>query len=131
MKVLLATDGSNHSLNAAASVDRLLDLDENSHVLVVHVLPLVRYPSQDDKLAAQAQRALDETTAAVVWPEEQVTPRLELGDPGEAIIRVAQEEEVDVIVMGARGLSTGAALLLGSTSYKVLQGAPCPVLITQ
>lgn len=130
MKVLLATDGSQHSLNAAAAVARMLKLTNDSHVLVVHVLPLVRFAGQDDVLMERAQKALDETAAAVDLSAEQVTTRLELGEPGDTLLRVAADEYVDVIVMGARGLSAGAALVLGSTSYKVLQSAPCPVLIT-
>ncbi|HLS88205.1 MAG TPA: universal stress protein [Sphingobacteriaceae bacterium] len=131
MKVLLATDGSQHSIKAAAAVTRLLRLSGDSHVLVVHALPLVRFAGQDDVLMERAQRALDETAAALDLPAEQVTTRLELGEPGEALLRVAAAENVDVIVMGARGLSAGAALVLGSTSYKVLRSAPCPVLVTQ
>lgn len=131
MKVLLATDGSSHSLNAAIALPRLLALTNESRVLVVHVLSLVRFPGQDDELSLRARQALDETVATLDMPSDQVTPRLELGSPGEALIRVAAAEEVDVIVMGARGLSTGAAVLLGSTSFKVLQEAPCPVLISR
>jgi nucleotide-binding universal stress UspA family protein len=53
------------------------------------------------------------------------------GSPAEAIIDVAETRHSDVIVMGSRGISTLAGLLLGSTSQKVVSHAPCPVLIVR
>jgi nucleotide-binding universal stress UspA family protein len=44
---------------------------------------------------------------------------LETGDPATAILRVAQAEAADLIVMGRRGLGDLAGLLLGSVSHKV------------
>jgi nucleotide-binding universal stress UspA family protein len=53
------------------------------------------------------------------------------GSPAEAIINVAETRHSDVIVMGSRGESTLAGLLLGSNSQKVVSHAPCPVLIVR
>jgi len=52
---------------------------------------------------------------------------LEMGSPKTEIIRVAQENSVDLIVVGSHGRH-GLALLLGSTANGVLHYAPCDVL---
>ena len=57
--------------------------------------------------------------------------RHESGHPAEQILRVACEEDVDLIVMGSRGLSEWKALLLGSVSAHVIHHAHCSVLIVR
>ncbi|MBA4374043.1 MAG: hypothetical protein C0402_14425 [Thermodesulfovibrio sp.] len=51
------------------------------------------------------------------------------GNPGEVISSLASEREMDLIVLGARGLSYLQSLLIGSTTEQVLKSSPCPVLI--
>jgi nucleotide-binding universal stress UspA family protein len=45
------------------------------------------------------------------------------------ILGVAQEEKASLIVLGSRGPSSAAELLLGSVSMEVLRFAQCPVLV--
>jgi nucleotide-binding universal stress UspA family protein len=54
--------------------------------------------------------------------------RVELGSPSKTILRVAQEMNVDLIVMGAQGHGTLGAMILGSTTHTVVRRATCPVL---
>ena len=63
-------------------------------------------------------------------PGEIHTEVLE-GSPAEAILDVANTRKSDLIVMGSRGLGRLTGLLLGSQSQKVVQHAPCPVLIVR
>jgi nucleotide-binding universal stress UspA family protein len=51
------------------------------------------------------------------------------GSPGEFIIKVAKEEDVDMIIMGARGLGKLKKTILGSVSDHVLSKSKVPVLI--
>ena len=51
------------------------------------------------------------------------------GSPGEFIIKVAKEQEVDMVIMGARGLGKIKKTILGSVSDHVLNKAKVPVLI--
>jgi nucleotide-binding universal stress UspA family protein len=51
-----------------------------------------------------------------------------VGDPADAILRLAQERNVDLIVMGTHGRSGLPHVLLGSVAEKVVRLAPCPVL---
>ncbi|MEZ5078634.1 MAG: universal stress protein [Solirubrobacterales bacterium] len=58
-----------------------------------------------------------------------VTTRLERGDPAAAIIRVADEGQHDLIVMGSHGHSRFRRALLGSVSERVLADSRIPVLL--
>jgi nucleotide-binding universal stress UspA family protein len=55
-------------------------------------------------------------------------PRVECGSVADTIVRVAEEEDAAVIVLGARGLS-GTAAVLGSVSQRVARHAKRPVLV--
>jgi nucleotide-binding universal stress UspA family protein len=50
-----------------------------------------------------------------------------VGRPAEEILRVAREEEIDLIVMGTHGRTGVRHLLLGSVAEAVTRHAPCPV----
>ena len=51
------------------------------------------------------------------------------GNPGEVISSLSSERAVDLIVIGARGLSYLQSMLIGSTTEQVLKSSPCPVMI--
>jgi nucleotide-binding universal stress UspA family protein len=57
-----------------------------------------------------------------------VTTRVATGLPSEEVISAAGEEDSDLIVVGTRGKTGLAHILLGSTAERVIRGAPCPVL---
>jgi nucleotide-binding universal stress UspA family protein len=50
------------------------------------------------------------------------------GIPSEEVITAARAEDSDLIVVGTRGKTGLAHILLGSTAERVIRGAPCPVL---
>ena len=56
---------------------------------------------------------------------ENVDARLESGDPADEILRCIDEEKIDCVVMGSRGLSNIKGLFLGSVSHKVANRASC------
>jgi nucleotide-binding universal stress UspA family protein len=56
---------------------------------------------------------------------------VEDGDPAHRIIEIARTENVDLIVMGRRGLGDLKGLLLGSVSHKVAQAATCACLTVE
>jgi universal stress protein A len=57
--------------------------------------------------------------------------RLEHGDPTAEVLRVAQEVQADLIVMGTHGRTGIGRLLMGSVAEHVLREAPCPVVIVK
>ena len=57
--------------------------------------------------------------------------RIENGKIYKKIINVAEELEVDIILMGTHGVSGFQDFLVGSNTYRVVMGAPCPVISVQ
>ena len=57
-----------------------------------------------------------------------VATRVATGIPSEEVVTAARAEDSDLIVVGTRGKTGLAHVLLGSTAERVIRGAPCPVL---
>lgn len=74
----------------------------------------------DNRARAYLERHLPARDAGI-WLVE--------GDVVEQVTRIAREEGVDYLVIGTERRSTLMQVVLGSTSQKILQGAPCPVLV--
>ncbi|MCS7006950.1 MAG: monovalent cation/H(+) antiporter subunit G [Gaiellaceae bacterium] len=54
-----------------------------------------------------------------------------VGDPTDAIVETARDLDADLIVVGTRGRNIAARVLLGSVSTKVVNEAPCDVLVVR
>ncbi|MFO7274611.1 MAG: universal stress protein [Bacillota bacterium] len=144
-KILLATDGSESSLAAARIAGQLASLQKDAQVIVLYVAHVPRaYYAVDEfgnkvtpevpmdvLIRRTGEPILRKTVAALGLPESQVVTEVQVGEPAEEIVDYARLEQVDLIVMGSRGLSPIKELLLGSVSDKVLRTAPCPVLIAR
>jgi len=79
-------------------------------------------------LRKHAERELRHLSAAHVPTVHDVTTRVVLGRAHRQIVKAAQEEEADLIVIGTRGFGRAAHALLGSTTEQVVRAASCPVL---
>ena len=75
--------------------------------------------SARDELAVFAHEVIDETVPMGM--------KIAVGKPAEEILRVAQEQGIDLIVMGRHGRTGLRHALLGSVSERVVRTAPCPV----
>lgn len=75
----------------------------------------------DATLAAAAAVAREAGVAVDVYPRQ--------GDPADAILDVAEEQEADLIIVGNKGMTGAKRFLLGSVPNKVSHHAPCSVLI--
>lgn len=137
MKVLVATDGSEHSMKAVA---RALEMAEREGAQVT-LMAVALYSRGDfdempfnihEKLEAQAQQALDKAKALFTAKGLSVETVLEAGQvPANNIIQRAQEGGFDKIVMGSTGLTGLKRVLLGSTAAKVVSSAPCTVTVVR
>jgi nucleotide-binding universal stress UspA family protein len=78
---------------------------------------------------SRADSILDEARASLRLRGVEAEPHTRKGDPADAIIDVAEELDIDLIVVGNKGLSGARRFLLGSVSNKVSHHAPCSVLI--
>ncbi len=79
------------------------------------------------------QQALTEMQAKVEGSdlEYPVETQCEQGDPATEIVRVAEQSDCDLIVLGSRGRSGLSRVLLGSVAESVLRRASCPALIVK
>lgn len=80
-------------------------------------------PGPDDDLADLARR--------LSRPGRTVRPRVESGDPASSILAVAEEEQVDAIVMASHGRRGLARLTLGSVTTEIARRSPVPVLVVR
>ena len=79
----------------------------------------------DDLLLQQARTRLEQLRLRFALQEKLI--HLEIGVPKREILRVAQEQDVDLILLGSHGRH-GIELILGSTANAVLHHADCDVL---
>jgi nucleotide-binding universal stress UspA family protein len=75
----------------------------------------------DATLEAAATVARDAGVTVEVYPRQ--------GDPADAILDVAEEQDADLIIVGNKGMTGAKRFLLGSVPNKVSHHAPCSVLI--
>ena len=136
--ILLGVDGSEHALHAAKTAGNLArNMKSETLRIVVAFEPVPPYlgePNLQIAISARIKEA-DEILKKAInavgeIPGEIHTEVLE-GSPAEAILDVANTRKSDLIVMGSRGLGRLTGLLVGSQSQKVVQHAPCPVLIVR
>lgn len=80
------------------------------------------------ELLKQASSQLADLKARAERRGIAVTTRVATGIPSEEVITAAKAEDSDLLVVGTRGKTGLAHILLGSTAERVIRGAPCPVL---
>ncbi|WP_369900107.1 universal stress protein [Bacillus manliponensis] len=136
-KILLAVDGSEHSLRATDEAIKIASLAKDCKVEVVFVADFSK--AKSDVLHAQGREELELSRRKRIFP---ITEKLRLsdiayeskilhGDPGPTIVDYANNGGFDLVVLGSRGLNTLQEMVLGSVSHKVAKRVHCPVLIVK
>ena len=121
--------GSDAALEMATSLAR----DGGGSLILAHAEVIPLSAAGGEFLYAISEPRTEELLAklnAVVLRDSHVPVerRLLAGDPADVIIRLAQTEDVDMIVMGTHGRRGLTRLLMGSVAEAVVRAAPCPVL---
>ncbi|MFC1803033.1 universal stress protein [Thermoproteota archaeon] len=151
-RVLLATDGSKHSLHAAQKAAQLAKSND-SQVTIVNVLQPYLYPypvpmsgiggafpsptevvdtiESEEEVMARGKAVMESTREVFDDLSVKVNTRFLKGNIAKAIIDEAIKEKSDLIVVGATGYGGVAEWLLGSTAHKVARNSPCPVMIVR
>lgn len=139
--VLLGTDGSKPSLRAENYLSNTYDPVEDEVILVsVATIPpdLMDYVDATEgedpyetevgqQFVQQVQNHAEDAAERLRAEGYDVEVIVATGAPGREICRVAEERNVQCIVVGRRGQSSSSEPLLGSVSQTVLHEAPCPV----
>jgi nucleotide-binding universal stress UspA family protein len=142
-RILFATDFSRcaeHALPSAVSIAR----HYRAELLMVHVVTVWDYdpanpewrfppisPEHRGAIEDAGRERLDRTGAAA-GDDIVVRTLLVRGfDPGMEIVRAAEENDADLIVMATHGRTGVSHLVVGSAAEKVVRYAPCPVLTTK
>lgn len=141
-RILVAVDGSpasERALKSAVNLSKKLD----ARLIIVHVILRKFYavtPSEAGVLAttvlvreleAEAKEIVARAEAYAKSEGANYECRLLQGVPGDEIVKTGQSENVDLIIMGSRGVSEVRAFLLGSISDRVSHRAKCPTLIVK
>ena len=131
-RILVPTDFSPNS-NVALSLATSLARDSGGEVVLAHVETIPLSAAGGEYLYAIPEPPTEELLEKlehVALPDSQVPVerRLLSGDPADAIVRIAETEHVDLIVMGTHGRRGISRLLMGSVAESVVRAAPCPVL---
>ena len=145
-RILIATDGSKHSERAAEAGIEMAKL-YGSAVTALFVVdigkeyaPLGDLISKvaDDMIAGirgNLQKQGDEATKRVEEIAEKagiaVTKKITEGYPAEDIIQIAEEGDMNLIVMGGIGATGLERFLLGSVADKVVRSSRIPVLVVR
>ena len=130
------SDNANHALKYALAFASVYD----SEVLLLHVMPPPIYSTADfagvyelpaaavQELADTCDTRLKNMAAEVGNDHAHIATRLVSGTPFLEIIKMAKEENTDLIVIGTHGRTGMSHVLIGSVAEKVVRKAPCPVL---
>jgi nucleotide-binding universal stress UspA family protein len=131
--ILVAVDGSTYSQQALPTAIEVAK-KFGSDVFVLHVsehdrgravvYPL-ETPADATRLVGHAVKAIRDAGITAKGERRDMAA----GHVAKAIVETATANQIDLIVMGSRGLSDVQGLLLGSVTHKVIQMAHIPVLV--
>lgn len=142
MKILLAADGSEHALDAAKFLLEHLDWASarpEVELVTVH-LPVPKLPGMGRVVSkAQIEKYYAEEGAAQLAAPKKLFERAGLkynarvlvGPIAETLVAHAGSTRCDLILIGNRGMTAAANVLLGSVATKVLHLSAVPVLLVK
>lgn len=123
MKILVGTDGSEHSEKA-----------------FMEAINIARRFSGFVKVITVYRRGMDKEAEKILGEAEQHLKKEKIdynlssilgSNPSRALVNTARHENFDLIVVGSRGLGSAASILLGSVSKQVVSKAHCDVLVVK
>ncbi len=141
MKILVPVDGSanalralDHAIENATTLKvppQLLLLNVQWSVAAGNVKLFINQETINDYYREQGMAALQAARAMLDAAGLPYQYHISIGTPADAIAQYAQEQAVNLIVMGRQGQGGLQSLLLGSVVSKVLHLAECPVLLVK
>lgn len=134
--ILVATDGSN---GAGLAIDEAIELaaltDATLHALYVvdtanyHTLPDAKWTTIEDALQAEGDQAVADIADSATEAGVEVVTTVAHGTPHREILDYANEQDIDLIVVGTHGDTGIDRVLLGSVTENVLRESDQSVLV--
>jgi nucleotide-binding universal stress UspA family protein len=129
-KILLANSGTGHTEEMLKSLMEI-PIFQAATVTVLHVVP--PQVTADDMVAKweEGGRILSQAIQNLKLDPARVTAVLREGEPKDVVLKVADEVDADLIIMGSRGLKRIQSILENSVSQYVFQLAARPMLLVR
>ena len=115
------SDASRRALEWAAALARAIDAE----VVAIHATGMLERRDRDELAARFEQEWCAPLETAPVRNRRLLVD----GPPPLAMLRIADQEDVDLIVVGTRGMTAEPAQILGSTSRHLVEHATVPVTV--
>ena len=135
--ILLAADGSENSIRAAKEAAKIAKCGDKTIVTILFVIDIEKvktemlYTQSSDSLYMERRQKL--LPIEQLFKAQSVSYKVELvhGMPGPEIVKYANSQQVDLVVIGSRGLNGLQEMVLGSVSHKVMKRVNCPAMIVK
>ena len=142
MKILLAADGSKHSIDAVRFLTGHMGwAREQPQVDLLYVHPpmpklsglgaVIGKKQLEQYYQEQGVEALAAAKQLLDVAKMPYTAHILVGPPAETIVAHAKKARCDLLVIGHRGMSAAANMVMGSIASKLLQLSPIPVLLVK
>jgi nucleotide-binding universal stress UspA family protein len=141
-KILIPTDGSDSSMRAAEygiNVAKMLD----AQIMVVYVIdsvvldearPVFKVGEREDvelKLKQAGQRYINYVLGLAEKQGVKAASSISKGRPFDVIVHLAEDSNVNLLVMGTHGRRGSNRILIGNVAERVIEYSPCPVLVVK
>jgi nucleotide-binding universal stress UspA family protein len=138
-RILIPTDGSDCSLRAAAlgiSLAKFLSAEIFTiYAVDTIILKELRKGSEEKEIEKELEEKGERYLNYVVELAEKESLKAEAilakGEPYDQIVYNAKTRKADMIVMGSYGRRGTRRILIGSVTERVIEYAPCPVLVVK
>ena len=126
-RILFGVDFSTYAERALLYALSLAE-EYKTELTLLHVME--DFPLHKDLSAVTSEvvQQIERLLPASARSHALLKPRLRVGKPYEEIICAAREADADLIILGVRGRNALDLAIFGSTTHRVIQKGPCPVL---
>ncbi|WP_440119522.1 universal stress protein [Paenibacillus sp. QZ-Y1] len=135
--IMLAADGSNNAIRAAKEAAYIASLVPDAEVEILFVVDLskvkeeVLHSANHEEIELKRKQKLIPVQQELIQKNVKHRVTFVNGDPGPTIVDYANKNNVDLLIIGSRGLNSLQEFVLGSVSHKVVKRARCPVMIVK
>jgi len=126
-RILYCTDFS-HNSEQARGYAISLAAEYRAELVLLHVAENAPNVARAEKIITEHTHELDKLVSGTESKNLNLRSAVRFGKPYEEIVRYATEAQASLIIMTARGGDAVDRAVFGSTTYRVIQLGPCPVL---